>query len=337
MSGKSPIALIIPTVHARAALFERTLGYLAECECPAPVVVSDHSPAGAQDVISGIARRHGSLDIRLLRHPPELHFLKRLVACAEVADTPYVHLHADDDFIAPTAVGPLIGVMEQNPDCSAVMGINVHLGKSVSVGGRGEILHADPFERLIAQLEGYSSVLYALRRTGEFIESLSFAADRCPDVQFWQYLESCVAALRGRICVIDELHYLRSVHPGKWSATLVRERSRDHFPYLILSPEFQPRFSAFREALAEACGGMGVVIDQDALDVGLIHLLNHGVAAMGLPKARHGRDAWMKRRDAHDRVLRERLADPADSAQAVMQHILRVLGRGAAGGTGNPG
>jgi glycosyltransferase domain-containing protein len=328
-----PITLIMPTVHHRAALLDRTLTFLSACACPAPIIVSDHSAPDRLGEIAAVANRYGNLGIRVLQHDPGLHFLRRLVECAGAADTPYVHLHADDDFLVPNAVGPLIQAME-DPDCVAVMGINVHLGKTATVGARGGIEQPDAFSRLIAQLEAYSSVLYALRRRDEFIASLSFAAERCPDVQFWQYLESCVAALRGNIRVIDELHYVRSVHGQKWSATLVREQSRDHFPYLILAPEFQPRFAAFRAALVETCATAGAAVDHDALDKGLIHLINHGLGAMGLPKARFGRDAWMARREAHQKVLQEKLGNPADPAAVVMAQILRVLADGSGSGSG---
>lgn len=320
-----PITLIMPTVHHRAALFDRTLKFLADCACPAPVIVSDHSPSDRLDVIASAAKKYSNLNIKLLQHAPDMHFLQRLVACATIADTPYVHLHADDDFLVPNAVGPLIDALERAPDCVAVMGINVHLGKSATVSGRGPIDQPAPFARLIAQLEAYSSVLYALRRKDEFIASLTFAVQRCPDVQFWQYLESCVAAIRGKIRVIDELHYLRSVHAQKWSATLVREQSRDHFPYLILAPEFKPRFAAFRAALVEACRDAAVEVDHDALDKALIHLINHGLGAMGLPKPRHGRDAWIARQQAHEIALREKLGNPADPATEVMGQIVRLL------------
>jgi glycosyltransferase domain-containing protein len=324
-----PITLIIPTVHHRAVLLDRTLKFLADCACPAPVIISDHSPPDCLHVIAGVAKKYSQLNIRLLQHAPDLHFLQRLVACAEIADTPHVHLHADDDFLVPNAVAPLIQTLEQAPDCVAVMGINVHLGKSASVSGRGPIDQPAPFARLIAQLEAYSSALYALRRRDEFIASLKFAVQRCPDVQFWQYLESCVAAIQGKIYVIDELHYVRSVHAQKWSATLVREQSREHFPYLILAPEFQPRFAAFRAALVDACRNAAVEVDHDALDKALIHLVNHGLGAMGLPKPRHGRDAWVARQKAHEIALREKLGNPADPASEVMRLILRVMGGGA--------
>lgn len=322
---QSRVALIVPTVHHRAQLFDRTLRFLADCACPAPIMVSDHSPPDALEAIAGIVRRYKNLDIKLLQHAPDLHFLKRLTACAEMVGTPYVHLHADDDFLAPNVVGSLIRTMEQAPDCIAAMGINVHLGASAVIHAKGEIDQPTPFSRLIAQLEAYSSVLYALRRTDEFISTLSFAAERCPDVQFWQYLESCVAAIRGKICVIDELHYVRSQHAKKWSATLVREQSREHFPYLILAPEFQPRFAAFRAALIEACGETGAEVDNDTLDKALIHLINHGLRAMGLPETRYGRDAMTARRQTHEKALREKLGNRADPASAVMGQILRAL------------
>jgi hypothetical protein len=165
------------------------------------------------------------------------------------------------------------------------MGVNLHAyfdeGR-ISVLPKRAIAHAVAFERLVAQLESYSSVLYALRRREELIATFSFTVERCPDVQFWQYLESCVAALRGTVAVLDELHYVRSVHDQKWSNQLVKERSPDHFPYLILSPVFHERVMAFRAALLEACGGTGV--DAARLDAGLIHLLHRGLGAMGLPE-----------------------------------------------------
>jgi hypothetical protein len=57
----------------------------------------------------------------------------------------------------------------------------------------------------------------------------------------------------------------------------------------------------------------------------LIHLLNHAVGAMGLPKARYGREAWMARRQAHETALQEKLGNPADPAAVVMGRILQVL------------
>ena len=329
MSSTPLVTLIVPTVHHRAALYARTLRYLGASGYRGPIVVSDHSPAAQLGVIAEATRRHAELDVRLLEHPPELHFLARLARCAEAAPTPYVHLHADDDFVVLPTLHKLVELMQRDPACGAAMGVNLHVrfgDGNVSVLPKRSIAHAAPFERLVAQLESYSSVLYALRRREEMAQTFSFTLPRCPDVQFWQYLESCVAALRGPILVLeDALHYVRGVHEQKWSSTLVRERSPDHFPYLILSGELTGRVAAFRAALVEACAGAGAQVDAERLDTGLIHLLHRGLGAMGLPP-KTAAAAGERSMDAVAKAMLTRLQDPRDAASAELQRIFRIAG-----------
>jgi len=286
-TNRSSVTLIIPTVHHRARLYTRALRHLDLSGFRGPIVVSDHSPPEHAHAIAEATSRYPDLDVRVLRHPPAMHFLTRLALCATAAETPYVHLHADDDFLVIATLGRLVGELERHPECVAAMGINLHLrfdtGEVLPLR-KGAIPYPTPFDRLIAQLEFFSSVLYALRRRDELIASFAFTVERCPDVQFWQYLESCVASLHGPIALVDDLHYVREIHPDKWSATLFRERSPEHFPYLILAPEFQPRLAAFRGALLAACAADGVAVDAQRLDAGLIHLLHRGFVAMGLPE-----------------------------------------------------
>jgi len=286
-SAERSVTLIIPTVHHRAAFFGRVLRYLAHAGFKCPIVVSDHSPPSHLAVIQGIVEGHRSLATKLLQHPPEMHFLRRLTLCAAAAETPLVHLHADDDFLVRPTLQLLIGEMISRPELAAAMGLNVHVtvetGELTSLLKTG-IENAKPVERLIAVLETYSSVLYALRRRDEFIDSLSFAVDRCPDVQFWQYLETCVAVLAGPTAVLADLHYVREAHGAKWSSTLVRDRSSEHFPNLILAPEFGKKLADFRAGLIEACGRRGISYPRDAIDDGVIHLLHRGLGVMGLPE-----------------------------------------------------
>jgi glycosyltransferase domain-containing protein len=280
------VSLIIPTVHDRAYLFTQTLDYLSGRSYAGPIIVSDHSPSDCRHVIEGVIRKYCALNTTLLHHNPEEHFLTRLSDCASTANTPYVHLHADDDFLMIPILEQLFEMLEKTPSCSAAMGINIHLKfetTSVNLLHKSGICYESPFERLIAQLENYSSVLYALRRREEFIESVNFSRDRCPDVQFWQYLESCMAALHGTIGFIPELHYVRRLHDRKWSAQLVESESPDHFPYLLMSSSFHDRLASFVSALEETCKNRGFIVDKKALDRGVIHLLARGISAMGLP------------------------------------------------------
>jgi glycosyltransferase domain-containing protein len=319
-----PVTLIIPTVHHRAALFARTLRHLSSAGFQCPIVVSDHSPDQRIGIVADIARRERGLDLTVLQHSPDEHFLARLGSCASAARTPYVHLHADDDFLVAPGLTRLIQTIDERPDLAAAMGLNLHVvfaSREVTVGPKIGIDGRNPFDRLVAQLETYSSVLYALRRKDEFVASLAFAVEHCPDVQFWQYLESCMTVLAGPIAVIDELHYVREVHDAKWSATLVRERSYDHFPYLVLSPEFHPRLAAFRAALIAACDARAISVDEDAIDAGLVHLLYRGLGIMGLPAKRIS--AADTTRDAAAR-LEAKLGDPSNPATAELNRIFAL-------------
>jgi glycosyltransferase domain-containing protein len=312
-------------VHSRAALYARTLRYLDSVGWRGPILVSDHSPAEHAGAIAEATRRHPALEIRLLRHAPDLHFLGRLADCARQAATPYVHLHADDDFIVPATLDKLVDLMQRKPACSAAMGINLHAqfeNGRITVLPKRALTQAAAFDRLIAQLEAYSSVLYALRRRDEMAATFSFTVERCPDVQFWQYLESCVAALRGPVETLDELHYVRGVHEKKWSNLLVQERSPEHFPYLILSPAFPQRLGAFRAALIEASASAGAATDEPRLDAGLIHLLARGLRAMGLPERTA---AGPEPADAIAKATLARLQDLRDPAGAELQRVFRFV------------
>ena len=318
----SLVTLIIPTVYHRAQLFSRALRHLSVCGFKGSIIASDHSPPEHSSAIADTTRQYPGLNIKLLQHACDDHFLKRLISCAAVADTAYVHLHADDDFLLLTALPRLVRELERRSECASAMGINMHVwldSGRYSILPKHSIQQADPFDRLIAQLENFSSVLYALRRRSEFVSSLSFALDRCPDVQFWQYLESCVAAISGPIVVVDELHYVREVHHNKWSATLVRERSPDHFPYLMLAPEYQPRVAAFRGALIEACEANGIKINMTVLDDGLIHLLYRGLGAMGLPKRQVTVNAL-----SQEAALQAKLANPESTASVDLHRIFNL-------------
>lgn len=314
------VTLIVPTVHTRHELFARTLRYLAVCRLPHPVMVSDHSPEAHGNVVKAIVAQHPGLNLKLIRHPPEMHFLERLIDCARQSDTPYVHLHADDDFVIPETLQKLIQLMDAQPACAASMGLNVNVSLSTSKFSpidKLSIDHAKPERRLIAQLENYSSVLYALRRREEFIRSLHFAVARCPDVQFWQYLESCAAVLEGGIHVIDDLHYVRQTHAKKWSSALVREKSKDHFPYLITNPEFSGRVTAFRNALVEASAARGLRIPDDVLDGAIFYLLLRGQQVIGLPPRQ-----FAAKNAAVINKLQELLNKPGNTTNTSLARIL---------------
>jgi len=94
---------------------------------------------------------------------------------------------------------------------------------------------------LVAQLEAIV-VLYALRRRGEL--SAAFICGRALSMCSLAYLESCVWRWK-----CDRGGGRRANGRLLWCAT-----NRRHFPYLILSGDFQRRVADFRAALAGRAG-----------------------------------------------------------------------------------
>ena len=320
----SNVTLIVPTVHHRAELFLQTLKYFSHLGWRGPIIVSDYSPQEHLGTISGLVNQHSDLNVGLRVDPPEAHFLARLAGCAQDARTDYVHLHADDDFLVFATLSHLHDFMESNPGCAAAMGVNIQLtvaSQGIAVLTKTGSSQPDPFNRLLSRLEKFSSVLYALRRRSEFIDSVFYAQARCPDVQFWQYLETCQTVLSGTIAVMDHLHYVRKRHEKQWSNQLAQERSPDHFPHLILSPNFQPRVAAFGTALIDACTTRGIAVDHGALDDGLIRLLHRGFGAMGLPQRRTTEELV----SGLDQIMK-RIQDENDPARQELVRIYQAIG-----------
>ena len=152
-AAEQQVTLIIPTVYNRDRLFARTLRYLSESGFRCPIIVSDHSPAEHIGAVAAIAQRHGALNLKLLHHSPKLHFLERLTSCAAEAATPYVHLHADDDFVLRPMLARLVQEMDGKPDCAAAMGVNIHAtfaSRDLTIASKTAIDQTQPFDRLVA-------------------------------------------------------------------------------------------------------------------------------------------------------------------------------------------
>ena len=201
--NRSAVTLIIPTVHHRAPLYARALRQLSRAGFRGPIIVSDHSPPEHAHAIAEITKRHGELDINVLWHAPDTHFLTRLSRCTAAAETPYVHLHADDDFLVVAMLDRLVGEMERTAGCVAALGLNLHLRLDtgqISLLLKTANQYSSPFERLIAQLESYSSVLYALRRREELIANFSYTVERCPTSSSGSILRAASQRSAGRLC-----------------------------------------------------------------------------------------------------------------------------------------
>jgi len=82
------------------------------------------------------------------------------------------------------------------------------------------------------------------------VESFRITEAATKNVIFFQYLSSCISALKGKIWCTDKLFYVRQGHGDSWSARL-KKGDYEHWPMLITSPDFSRYYQEFRAALSQ--------------------------------------------------------------------------------------
>jgi len=316
------LSVIVPSVAGRARFFDTALRHLATCAVRWPVLVSDHSPAEDESVLSGVATRHPSLDLRLLRHPPAMHFLERLARCAEAAQTDYVVLHADDDFMMPAAMESCVYFLDANPDFAACkgriagFGLAEHGAVRVKKNDGRTRAEGRAADRLIEHVADFNPTLYAIHRREVFIESCLRTLEFTRNVIFWQYLASCIAVLRGKLKTLDELYYLRLDNDVGWRAQLTDRCDPGHWPYLAVSPDFSSELARFKSGLLALFTGSGEEGN-----------LSRRIDDACLSLIRRALCGGIKDPTGLDEALLARLRAPGSEEQGLLEYCVRCVRR----------
>jgi glycosyltransferase domain-containing protein len=275
--------LIVPSVHSRAALLDRALKHLEAQRFAGEIVISDHSPRDRLDALREVAARHGGLRVLVLEHDPAWHFLERLTDCADTSDSEYVAVHADDDFMFVEAMAECTGFLDTHPDYAAAKGRMLFFKPPLNALSKHEGFtraEPDPATRLIRHLANFNATLYAVHRRTQFIDAYRTALSHTTNVVFWQYLASCITILQGKLQVLERAYCYRLDNEEGWRSALVRERSREHWPMLILAPEFPRLLGEFTRGIAAALSRAGVPIDAELermLEEAYVWLIRRGL------------------------------------------------------------
>lgn len=257
------VTLLLPTVAHRAEFLRSTLEYLSVAMKGAQIVISDHTADADNDTVTRLASQFTQLDIVVERHPASLHFLERLTACARVARSSYVVVHADDDFMLPGAIDESVNFLDRHPDFVGCQGRTFFLklrpprSCAPKINRTMSRAEGDVASRITNQCAHFTPTLYALTRRDAFIESNDATLSYTRNVVFWQYLSSCLLLARGKLRVLDSLYYLRLDNPDGWRATLIREGDRTHWPHLVVAAEFSQELAGLKAGLDAALAAAG--------------------------------------------------------------------------------
>jgi glycosyltransferase domain-containing protein len=249
------VTFVIPSVHRRTNHLRSCLEHLRDCGVGAQILISDHSQEPDRHKIVGLVSEIGPPQAKVIHHPPSMHFLERLSDCAEQATTPYVVVHADDDFMMPNALESCAAFLDAHEDFAACQGrtffFRLHPSRRSAPSSHRSLSRKEPGvpQRVAEHCANFTPTLYALTRREAFIRANRGALGFTQNVIFWQYLSSCLLLREGKLRTLDPLYYLRLDNPGGWRATLVRDSDPTHWPYLIVAPSFSEELERFKSGL----------------------------------------------------------------------------------------
>jgi glycosyltransferase domain-containing protein len=264
MNSTGQVTLLLPTIASRMEFLRSTLAHLEVAMPGVRIVISDHTEDGDQEAVRRVVTQYPRLQVDIVHHPAAMHFLKRLSDCAKVARTPFVVVHADDDYMLPAALDESIEFLQSHQDYVCCQGrtffLKLRAPRFCAPKIHGVMTRAEgnAAERIVHQCGSFTPTLYALTRREAFIEANETTLRYTTNVVFWQYLSSCLLLAKGKSQALDSLYYLRLDNPDGWRATLIRRGDRTHWPHLIMAPEFSHEMASFREGVLVALEGAGV-------------------------------------------------------------------------------
>jgi glycosyltransferase domain-containing protein len=287
--GLRNVTLLLPSVSTRASYLKFSLEHLRGCKVHVPILLSDHSEPEQRGVIEQLVGQFPELDVRILHHTRSLHFLERLNECAGAAETDYVVVHADDDFMLPDALSQCVQFLELHPDHVACQGRTFFLSVELPNIGRPSPhrsmsrQESTVEDRIGNHCRNFTATLYAVTRRDAFIRANESALSHTDNVIFWQYLSSCLLLAAGKLRTLDVLYYLRLNNPKGWRASLVRNADPTHWPYLVVAPHFSKELERFKSGLSAALAAMPSMEREALIDdccLGLVRRAFSGTQAI---------------------------------------------------------
>lgn len=263
LTAAGHVTLLLPTVAHRVEFLRSTLAYLEVAMPGVGIVVSDHTEHGDHDAVKKVVGEYPRLRAEVIHHPASMHFLQRLSDCARAAATPFVVVHADDDYMLPTSLDESVTFLQNHADHVCCQGrtffLKLRAPRFCSPKVHGAMSRDEDAsgERIVNQCSNFSPTLYAVTRREAFIEANEATLRHTSNVVFWQYLSSCLLLAKGKSHVLDSLYYLRLDNPDGWRAKLIRSGDRTHWPHLVVAPEFSQELARFKVGLSSALATAG--------------------------------------------------------------------------------
>ncbi len=246
----SALTLVVPTYN-RPELLQRLLLHFNLDECPFPIVVADGSRPEGREANARVISEYGrDLDIVHRPYPPELGFAARCAAVLMEVETPFVALHADDDFMFAEGLSALVSRLNRDPGLVAAQGSMLMVGRRdplvrVVPYIFEDVTDATPLARLHSHLRTYRQTLYSVHRLWSarlaFQKIAPFAE---PWLRMMEIGFSGMVALNGPFRHVPVLQGVRESHAASESSNDMR------WGDMVTDPRFSAVVDSYANVLA---------------------------------------------------------------------------------------
>jgi glycosyltransferase domain-containing protein len=265
--------LVIPTYN-RPEELGRLLRFLAYQQASFPVLVLDSSRPDLHEL--NLASCRGlAVKVTLKRFDPAISPWEKFARGAELVETEFASLCADDDLVLVSGIRAIVDFMEKNADFSVAHGwyfsfyLSGALGLTKVVYRSPTLGAEDPIERLWQLFSNYEAITYGIHRTEVLRKSLALAQG-VRSMLWRELLGGAVAAVSGKVARLPVLYSGRSLGP---SGAYVDWHPID---FLITSPQaLLEDYLRYRKKLLDHyrdCGHPSDSLATIADRVDLIHL-----------------------------------------------------------------
>ena len=308
---------VMPTKD-RPAHVGRALGFLAAQGFVGRVLCVDaSSETGFARTGSEIAK-YPSMTITHYRPRGGGNAWREIGEALGTIDSAYVQLHHDDDFYFLDEIERAIGILDGIGTIATAQGRFVYVEEneaggeiSLSNHDRFQYLAASPIERMVACMDRFAHLSFAVTRRSDFASILAHVHPRLEQGWFDQYAISILLAARGCAVVSDALYGVRQRHDLQHHKNFLGPNAYKHWPMILASPDFSSVYTAFKNCLIDGAG-----FDDSALaekiDIGLVALVTR--AAGILPE-----------REAEDIALFERANRPGTAEHDKLKCVVSAI------------
>jgi glycosyltransferase involved in cell wall biosynthesis len=208
VNGSSPRVTVLVPTYNRAALLRRALdSVLKQTYRELSVLISDNA---SEDDTATVCESYAAADprVRYVRQPVNLTPVPNFSWLLSNADTEFVLLVADDDWLAPDYVERCLAIMDGDPSLAIVTGVNHYADDDVrqQLVRNLDLTETSAPRRVLRYLHGSwsSSAFYGLMRTSAVRPALPIANVMGSD---WIFIAAVVFA--GRAVTTAETHLNR--------------------------------------------------------------------------------------------------------------------------------